>query len=354
MRASGATRTSSSTSTDSSFWKEHSITSARVVALHRLRQHLGDVITRPVSSTGVELLRSTTRARCGPRSRGTSRRRRGASRRGEDPQQRLVELPVRDLLDARRRRSCGFSPRRPPMRMSIASTNSPSTFLSTPSMPTSAIWCCAQLDEQPAKCRRKSSPWPFGRTCSSRNLAISTARLLGVDLGQAAELLAGAGLQAARGRASGWGVSSCDQRLGEQRVDVARSGSTAAGRSAGGSGAARRRVGRRTCGRARTSSNSWSAFRRPTGTTKPTVRCAPSACGVDADVVLAATGPGPSGRRGAAARPTRRSSSSRSASGPDAVDEELQARLAARLPVLLGVAEDRGHRRRRPRGPPRA
>ena len=63
------------------------------------------------------------------------------------------------------------------MRMSIASTNSPSTFLSTPSMPTSAIWCCAQLDEQPAKCRRKSSPWPFGRTCSSRNAAISTARL---------------------------------------------------------------------------------------------------------------------------------------------------------------------------------
>ena len=62
--------------------------------------------------------------------------------------------------------------------MSIASTNSPSTFLSTPSMPMSAIWCCAQLDEQPAKCSRKSSPWPLGRTCSSRNLEISTARLL--------------------------------------------------------------------------------------------------------------------------------------------------------------------------------
>ena len=30
--------------------------------------------------------------------------------------------------------------------------------------------------------------------------------------------------------------------------------------------------------------------------------------------------------------------------GPDAVDEELQARLAARLPVLLGVAEDPGDR----------
>ena len=29
--------------------------------------------------------------------------------------------------------------------------------------------------------------------------------------------------------------------------------------------------------------------------------------------------------------------------GADAVDEELQARLAARLPVLLGVAEDPGH-----------
>src|SRR3954452_1318374 len=72
----------------------------------------------------------------------------------------------------------GSGPRRPPMRMSMASTNSPSTFLSTPSMPTSAIWCCAQLDEQPAKCSRKSSPWPFGRTCSSRNWAISTARLL--------------------------------------------------------------------------------------------------------------------------------------------------------------------------------
>ena len=30
--------------------------------------------------------------------------------------------------------------------------------------------------------------------------------------------------------------------------------------------------------------------------------------------------------------------------GADAVDEELQARLAARLPVLLGVAEDAGDR----------
>mgnify|MGYP006196393115 CR=1 FL=1 len=32
--------------------------------------------------------------------------------------------------------------------------------------PTSAIWCWAQLDEQPAKCTRRSSPWPFARTRS--------------------------------------------------------------------------------------------------------------------------------------------------------------------------------------------
>ena len=105
------------------------------------------------------------------------------------------------------------------MRMSIASTNSPSTFLSTPSMPMSAIWCWAQLDEQPAKCRRKSSPWPLGRTCSSRNSAISTARALGVDLRQAAELLAGAGLQAAREERRRRGELG-DQRLGEQLVDA--------------------------------------------------------------------------------------------------------------------------------------
>src|SRR5919202_2503584 len=70
----------------------------------------------------------------------------------------------------------GSGPRRPPMRMSIASTNCPSTFFSTPSIPMSPIWCCAHDDEHPAKCRRKSSPWPLGVTCSSRNFAISAAR----------------------------------------------------------------------------------------------------------------------------------------------------------------------------------
>ena len=164
------------------------------------------------------------------------------------------------------------------MRMSIASTNSPSTFLSTPSMPTSAIWCCAQLDEQPAKCRRKSSPWPLGRTCSSRNLAISTARLLVKTLARPQNSLP---VQVCRPRwkSVGVGVSSA----------ISGSASSASTFSFGihGSsdvllvGQAQRvvLVGSRACAASATSSKSCAAFSRPTGTTRPTVLCAPSACG---------------------------------------------------------------------------
>ena len=46
----------------------------------------------------------------------------------------------------------------------------------------SAIWCGAQLVEQPAKCRRKSLPWPFSDDVLVEELAISAARLSGVTL----------------------------------------------------------------------------------------------------------------------------------------------------------------------------
>ena len=97
IRASGASRTSSSTRTDSSFWKEQSITrrgwwrstacaSTSVTFMPRLldrrqllRPPLGLGAAREVAerlAVGVVVLVE-----------------------GEDPQQRLVELPVRDLLD---------------------------------------------------------------------------------------------------------------------------------------------------------------------------------------------------------------------------------------------------------------
>ena len=72
---------------------------ARVVALHRLRQHLGGVHAAAASSTGV--------SSCVHHS-GSVRAREVAERLAvgvvllverEDPQQGLVELPVRDLLD---------------------------------------------------------------------------------------------------------------------------------------------------------------------------------------------------------------------------------------------------------------
>ena len=105
------------------------------------------------------------------------------------------------------------------MRMSIASTNSPSTFLSTPSIPTSAIWCCAQLDEQPAKCRRKSSPWPFLTTWVSRKRAISAARTFVWTLASPQNSLP---VQVCRPRMNcgGIGESSCGERLGQQRLDA--------------------------------------------------------------------------------------------------------------------------------------
>ena len=94
----------------------------RVVALDRLGQHLGDAHCCTGSSTGVELARPPL---------GLGAAREVAERlalvvvllvEGEDPQQRLVEVPVRDLLDhdvaelrvlARAGRRCGCpSPRR--------------------------------------------------------------------------------------------------------------------------------------------------------------------------------------------------------------------------------------------------
>ena len=78
------------------------------------------------------------------------------------------------------------------------------------------------------------------------------------------------------------------------------------------------------------------------GRRSPTALCAPSACGVTPMWSSPRQARRLRARRGRSSRPTRRSSSSRSASGPIAVDEELQPGLAARLAVLLGVAEDRG------------
>ena len=152
------------------------------------------------------------------------------------------------------------------MRMSIASTNSPSTFLSTPSMPTSAIWCCAQLDEQPAKCSAQVLAVAVRAHVLVEELGDLDRAVLGVDLGQAAELLAGAGLQAAREqrRRGGEVLRPAARRAARRR---SRSGSTAAAtfcwwvrRSASSALS--------PCLRASaTSSNSCSAFRRPTGTT---------------------------------------------------------------------------------------
>ena len=53
--------------------------------------------------------------------------------------------------------------------------------------------------------------------------------------------------------------------------------------------------------------------------------------------------PGAFGTPRRSGRPTRLLELLAQRLGADAVDEELQARLAARLPVLLGVAEDAGH-----------
>ena len=216
------------------------------------------------------------------------------------------------------------------MRMSIASTNSPSTFLSTPSMPTSAIWCCAQLDEQPAKCRRKSSPWPFGRTCSSRNAAISAARLLGVDLGQAAELLARAGLQRRALKSVGLRGELLQQRLGEQRVDVlvrdprqqhvllvGQAQRVVVVRRTRGRGGRARTAARPSGGRPGRRSRPCGARRRPAACTpmwssprrSGRLRDAAAQLAADAALELLAAAP----------------------RGPIAVDEELQARLAARL-----------------------
>src|SRR4051794_34807411 len=164
----------------------------------------------------------------------------------------------------------GSGPSRPPMRMSMASTNSPSTFLSTPSMPTSAIWCWAQLEEQPAKCTRRSSPWPFGRTCSSRNLPISTARSFVWTLARPQNSLP---VHVCRPRANSVGK-------GERSSCSSGSFSSASSFSSGIHGSStfcwwvRRSAssGLSPYSRAsRTSSNSCSAFRRPTGTTAPTV-----------------------------------------------------------------------------------
>ena len=224
------------------------------------------------------------------------------------------------------------------MRMSIASTNSPSTFLSTPSMPTSAIWCCAQLDEQPAKCSRKSSPWPLGRTCSSRNLEISTARLLVKTLARPQYSLpvqvcsprwksVGVGVSSPiSGSASSPSTFSCrDPR--QQHVLLVREPQRVVlvvAVLAGEAGELEQLRGLQAADR----------------DDQPDRAVGAVGLLEHADVVLAAL-----------ARRLRHAVAQLAADagddllaqrlGADAVDEELQARLAAGLPVLVGVAEDR-------------
>ena len=223
------------------------------------------------------------------------------------------------------------------MRMSIASMNSPSTFLSTPSMPTSAIWCCAQLDEQPAKCRRKSSPWPFLTTCASRNLAISAARSLV------------------------WTLASPQNSLPVQ-VCSPRVNSSGAGESSWASGSASSSahalvgdprqqhvllVGEPDLGHGRVLAGEPHELAQLVAAQAPD-RDAEADRGVlavglrrHADVVVAAQVGGDAGGAPDVV-PEPLDELLAQAVGPDLVDEELQPRLAALGAVLVGVAEDRG------------
>ena len=227
------------------------------------------------------------------------------------------------------------------MRMSIASMNSPSTFLSTPSMPTSAIWCCAQLDEQPAKCRRKSSPWPLGRTCSSRNAAISTARDLVYTFARPQNSLP---VQVCRPRwnSVGVGVRSADQRLLQERLDVLvrdpRQHDVLL------VGEAQRVVFvRAVLAGERDQLEQLRRLQAADRDDHADRRVLAVGLGEDADVVLAREA---RGLRDAVAQVAAdaRDDLGAQAVAAEAVDEELQARLAARLPVLVGVAEDAGDR----------
>ena len=164
--------------------------------------------------------------------------------------------------------------------------------------------------------------------------------VLRVDLGQAAELLAGAGLQAAREQRRARGESSCEQRLGEQRVDALVGDPRQQHVLLVGERGPRPRSPYSRA--SRTSSNSWSAVQAPDrdDRSRP-CECSPSVCGV----TPMWSWPRRSGRRRDAAAQRRgraaRSSSSRRPPGPIAVDEELQPRLPRFCAVLLGVAEDR-------------
>ena len=264
----------------------------------------------------------------------------------EDPQQRLVELPVRDLLDARRRRSCGSAPE--------AAADADVHRLDELAVDLLEHALDADVGDLVLRAARRAA-----REVQAEVLAVAVRAhvlveelgdldraALGVDLGQAAELLAGAGLQAALEERRGGGevVRPAARRAARRRSRSGIHGSRTfcwwVRRSASsGVGAVLAREPRRARTAARPSGG------RP-GTTRPTVRCAPSVCGEDADVVLAARGPGPSGRRGAAARPTRRSSSSRSASAPTRSTRNFRRALPRAFRFSSESRKIAGHARR--------
>src|SRR5690348_9885780 len=96
MRASGAIRTSSSTSTDSSFWKEHSRTSRgwwRSTASAITGAGSGGILD------GLQLLRPPGRLGAGGEGAEVLAVVVVGLVQGEDPQEGIVELPVGDLAD---------------------------------------------------------------------------------------------------------------------------------------------------------------------------------------------------------------------------------------------------------------
>ena len=211
-------------------------------------------------------------------------------------------------------------------------------------MPMSAIWCWAQLDEQPAKCRRKSSPWPFGVTCVSRNAAISAAR---PPSGPFVWTLARpqnslpVHVCSARLKNVGCGLELLRERLGQQLVDalvrdprqqhVLLVGQADLGRRAVLAGQADELE---QLGGLQAADRDAEADRRVL------------AVGLrrDADVVVAAKvrlGP----RRGRSSPAHAAHELLAEGLGAHRVDEELEAGAAALGAVLLAVAEDRGDAR---------
>ena len=204
-------------------------------------------------------------------------------------------------------------------------------------MPTSAIWCCAQLDEQPAKCRRKSSPWPFLTTCASRNLAISAARSLVWTLASPQNSLP-VQVCSPRVNSSGCGRELLGERLGQQRLDAV-------------VGDPRQQhvllVREPDLGDRRVLAGEPDELVQLVAAQAPD-RDAEADRGVlavglrgHADVVVAAQVGGDAGGAPHVV-PEPLDELLAQAVGPDLVDEELQPRLAALGAVLVGVAEDRG------------